>query len=72
MTNAAKFDIEDTDTYTVALDKVVSEVLTDWAWRVPSGTPDIKDPSHIAKLRTVMEGYEMEHGLIESVIKSME
>ena len=72
MDNVEQFGVEDTDTYEEALNKVVSEVMMDWAWRVSSGTPNVSDPTHLTELRTVLNGFKMDTQTIKSVMSSLE
>ena len=72
LSSVEQFGVEDTDSYEEALDKVVTEVIADWAWRCPTGTPDVSDPSHINELRASLSGFGLDDMTISNLVRRIE
>ena len=49
----------------------VDKILTEWSYRVPNGTPDLKNAMHVVELQNVLEERKFSRQFIEALLGRM-
>ena len=50
---------------------IIDKILTEWAYRVPNGMPNPKNPLHIVQLRESMQYLKIDEEVIDIMINKM-